>query len=91
MKNIDLSLSTGKISSLTIPVLINIFRGTFMDKIISFLVEIVGTLFKNLSPEITALIQGFVRNLYTQAKATENPFDDLAVKILAAVFNVSLE
>jgi len=61
-----------------------------MDKFIKFFVTIVSVLFTNLSPDFREYAQEFIRNLYRKAKETASPFDDLAVKFLASVFDVEL-
>jgi hypothetical protein len=62
-----------------------------MDKIISAFVSVVSIIFGNLSPVIREDMSAFVRGLWTKAKATSNPFDDIAVKVLAATLGVPLE
>lgn len=40
----------------------------------------------NATPEIRSIISGYLAELQQKAKATENPWDDLLVGILTAVF-----
>lgn len=55
--------------------------------IASIIALIIGT----LSPEIRKAIQDFIKDLYVKVKETANPFDDLAVKVLAGLFAVNLD
>ncbi len=77
--------------SLTVVSIITIFRGSVMDKVIKVFGTVFSIIFDNLSPEIKKLIQNFVKDLYEKAKKTDSVFDDLGVKVLAAVLNVDLE
>uniref|UniRef100_A0A6H1Z7Q5 Uncharacterized protein n=1 Tax=viral metagenome TaxID=1070528 RepID=A0A6H1Z7Q5_9ZZZZ len=54
----------------------------------SVLTSILYQVLKHISPEIKKVIQGLIAELRTKAKATENPWDDILVEILAGIFSV---
>jgi len=60
--------------------------GVCMEKIIARVIE---EIIKRLSPEIKTAIKDAVLKLETAAAATDNPWDDLAVKCLKAALNIA--
>ncbi len=50
--------------------------------------SILWQVLKHISPEIRKAIQGLIAELRIKARATENPWDDLFVEVLAGIFSV---
>lgn len=45
--------------------------------------KIVALIIKSISPEIKEFLDDFILKLHEKAKQTDNPWDDLAVQLLA--------
>lgn len=54
---------------------------------IKFVVKILSILITNISPELKQSIKDGLDKLEAKAKTTVNPFDDLAVSLLRAIFD----
>ncbi len=52
------------------------------------LINLFFQVLKHVSPEIIKGLQGPIADLRTKAKATENPWDNILVEILAGIFSV---
>jgi hypothetical protein len=61
-----------------------------MGKILTILFPIVKIVVGSLTPEVKEAFEKFVKEQYERAKGTSNPFDDLAVEVLASIFGVEL-
>jgi hypothetical protein len=59
--------------------------GGVMERIVA---KILDEVFKRISPEIKGSIKAFIIDLEVKAKATSNPWDDLAVVVLKAAMNI---
>ena len=59
--------------------------GGVMERIVA---KILDEVFKRISPELREHIKKFVIELEARAKATTNPWDDLAVVVLKAALNI---
>jgi len=59
--------------------------GGVMERIVA---KILDEVFKRISPELKKSIHDFVLDLEVKAKATPNPWDDLAVVIIKAAMNI---
>lgn len=53
---------------------------------ITFIMKILSTLIRSISPDVKKLIQNFIKDLEVKAQATKNPFDDILVDFLFAIF-----
>lgn len=56
------------------------------DLKIAFLVKILETVLKSISPDLKTFIKDKIQELDTKSKATKNPFDDLLVLLLKIIF-----
>lgn len=54
-------------------------------------VRLLGSVVNLMSPEIRELLEKGIRDLYVTACATENPWDDFGVKMLAGFCGITLE
>ena len=52
------------------------------------LVGLVAQVLTNISPQIRRVLQGLIADLREKAKATDNPWDDILVELLAGIFEV---
>lgn len=59
--------------------------------LIRILLEILETMGTTVTPEIRELIRVALKDLYQRAEQTSNPFDNVAVMILAAIAGFSKE
>lgn len=53
--------------------------------------KVLAAIIAALSPELRALLEDMVRELYRRARATDSPLDDKLVELLAAVLGVELD
>jgi uncharacterized membrane protein YqgA involved in biofilm formation len=59
--------------------------------IINLIVSVLGPLIGLISPMLKAEITEAVKKLYEKAKETDSPIDDIFVRFLAAILDVTLE
>lgn len=61
-----------------------------MNRLKSVLVMVLMGIVNGASPEIRAMIESFIRQLWEKVKKTPTIIDDALVKLLAAVLDVDL-
>lgn len=52
--------------------------------------SILSNIFTLISPELKGLVDGLVKDLYAKAQATPNPWDNIAVGVVATLLGVDL-
>ena len=57
----------------------------------STLLSVLQLLFTAFSGPIKEALKGFVRDLYAKSLATDNPFDDFGVMVLAFILGINLD
>ncbi len=63
----------------------------FPSWIVNLLVSLLGPIVGLLTPQLRGLIESTLKDWYAKAKETESPFDDVLVRIIAALLDVPLE
>lgn len=59
--------------------------------LIALLLPILTKLLPRISEEAKKFLDAGIKELYEKAKATDNPFDDLAINLIAGILGVELE
>ncbi len=59
--------------------------------IVNLIVSVLGPLISLVSPMLKAEITEAVKKLYDKAKESDTPIDDIFVRFLAAILDVTLE
>jgi len=52
---------------------------------------VLGKVLEVVTPELRKMVESFLKDLYQKAKATQNPWDDFLVELLAAVLGIKLD
>lgn len=60
----------------------------FTKIILSIVMQILPTLISQISPVLREMIKTFILELEKKAKESQNPFDDMFVALLKAVFDI---
>lgn len=60
----------------------------FNNVILAVILRILPTLIDNISPAVRQIIIQIIQDLEKKAKETKNPYDDMLIELLKAVFNV---
>lgn len=58
--------------------------------LLGLIVKVFGSVVKLISPELRQWITDLVVELYKKAKATDNPWDDFLVELLATILGIDL-
>lgn len=58
--------------------------------ILKVLLTILANILPIISPELRKMIEEVIVNLYQHAKQTNNPFDDIAIELLAGLLGIDL-
>lgn len=61
-----------------------------MNKLKSLLITVLMGVVRVISPELRELIEKVIKTLYDRALATDNPIDDILVKLIAELLDVDL-
>jgi hypothetical protein len=62
-----------------------------MNWLLSLLQSLLTPILAPLDSALKAELASFIQALYTKAKATSSPLDDLAIKVLADILNITVE
>ena len=54
---------------------------------VAFFIKVISSLIKNISPDVKEFILDNINKLDEKAQTTKNPFDDLLVDFLKAIFS----
>ena len=52
---------------------------------------VLGKVLEVVTPELRKMVESFLKDLYQKAKATQNPWDDFLVELLAVVLGIKLD
>ena len=59
--------------------------------LMSIVTSVLNPFLNLLSPVLKTELDSFIKDLYTKAKATASPIDDVAVKLIADILGITVE
>ena len=51
---------------------------------------VLGLVVKTMTPQIEKALEKLIADLYVKAKATNNPYDDMAIEMIADLMDIEL-
>jgi len=65
-------------------------RFTMGTWLLNLVVSVISPIINGIAPELKSELASFLQQLYTKAKATSSPLDDIGIKFLADILGITV-